>query len=64
MNQLNYTVENGGAIYTNPSGIILSASRICRLDGPWGIPAAEVSGSAELLIDQSPRPRLSCRANR
>jgi hypothetical protein len=38
VNQLNYTVENGGAIYTNPSGIILSASRICRLDGLGGIP--------------------------
>jgi hypothetical protein len=45
VNQLNYTVENGGAIYTNPSGLSLSASRICRVDGLWGDPVGEVSGS-------------------
>ena len=76
MNQLNYTVENGGAIYTNPSGIILSASRICRLDGLWGIPAAEVSGRAgatdrsvpasqvelprESIIDRYAQAELGC----
>lgn len=54
VNQLKDTVENGGAIYTNPGGPILPDSRICAQYAPFSMREAARSSLNRAAASQGP----------